>query len=505
MKKFLLCTFFLSTFTYGSAQVMPVETQPCIWFRADIPGTTTAQWNNYTDSLHNALPFGQEPLPDTCAFNYHQAFSIDGNSNPFTISDFYPLKKDKYTVFTVFQAFDTLAEYGLWQMQLDSTHNVKLSSHKTKNIRSYIRYSQNGSQAPTINSSSQSWNNIKIDSSICSFTLAGTDSFHFNGKLAEFIVFNNRLTRLDNEKVHTYLALKYGIGIYYLNYVNSQDSTLWDTQNDTTYRFDIIGLGRDDNMGLYQKQTTDNSGSKRLTMYFDTLKYLNQANTSQIDDMNFALFGHNGDSISTFHIDTNNLFVFPSLMNRKWKIALNGSMIHQKPINIRMYMPNIDSVNTLKLIISGELNDEFDPAMCRVIDPSRTDTNGYYYYENIYWDTDFSGSDLFTFSQLPSGSLNRMTNNSSSNSEEENTPQYQELSYKIFPNPSEGSFSVEISARNKTPFSLAIYDSGGKEIYKNSYSGAVNYKIEHNIPNSGNYIINFKTSTINENTKLIVK
>lgn len=29
--------------------------------------------------------------------------------------------------------------------------------------------------------------------------------------------------------IHTYLALKYGIGIYYLNYVSSKDSIIWNT------------------------------------------------------------------------------------------------------------------------------------------------------------------------------------------------------------------------------------------------------------------------------------
>ena len=510
MKKYLILFVLLIGINTIQAQELPLKTQPVLWLRADMPGIDSAFWKNSIDSTYNAAMLNQAVMPDTCVFNYQISFSIDTSNTPFIVSNFYPAIRDKYTVFTVYQSADTASEYGLWQMQLDSNTDVKLSSTKTKNIRSYIRYSQNGSPKAIINSSSQSWNRVMIDSTICSFKLAGTDSFAFNGKFAEFIVFNNRLERIDNEKVHTYLSLKYGIGIYYLNYVNSQDSILWNYENDSTYKYDIVGLARDDSLGVYQKQTSAQGGNSALTMYFDSLKYYNYDNNTIIDNMNYALYGHNGDSINVFNIDTNNMFSYANLMKRRWKIALRGNSIHQKAFSIRMHVPDVDTGLTLKLIINQLADDDFNPAYCTEISPTASDTLGNYYFTNIYWDTDFSGEDIFTFSKLPySTSTQRRANNNTDEGNEEdnnaNDPVNQQLTYKLYPNPSNGNFVLDVSAINKSAFTMSIFDATGKRIWQNEYTGKLFYKIEQNISNSGSYLINLKSETVNENIKLIIK
>ncbi len=505
MNKYLITTIFLFTILYSSAQVLPIENQPQIWLKADKVGLSPGVWSNYANSNYNAEFAGQTLFPDTIGINFHQAFDI--NNTPFNIINFFPSKKDRYTIFTVYQIADTISEYGLWQMQLDSNTDVKLSSTKTKNTRSYIRYSQNGNPTPIINSSSQSWRRINIDSTVCGLQLAGTDSFGFNGKFAEFLVFKDRLQRVDNEKVHTYLALKYGIGIYYLNYVNSEDTIIWNTSKDTVYQYDIIGLGRDDSLGIYQKQTAAQGGTSPMLMYVDTLKGYNNINNAQFDNLNFALFGHNDGSIKSYSEDTVNINSYLNLMDRRWKISLLGNSIHQKKFNIRMYAPDIDTSLTLKLIINRFADDYFDPGICNIIEPSRVDSFGYYYYENIYWDTDFSGSDVFTFSQMPPNTNNfRMTiNTNDDNDESEDNAEDQKLEHKLYPNPSNGEFTLEIQAENKTAFTLTIFDSTGKRIKQQEYSGKLNYKITETINNSGNYLISLKAKYVNESLKLIIK
>ena len=136
MKRLLIFTLFLFTILYSSAQVLPIDNQPQIWLKADKAGLVPGIWSNYANSNYNAVFTGQTLFPDTIGINFHQAFNI--NNAAFNIIDFFPSKKDRYTIFTVYQIADTISEHGLWQMKLDSNTDVKLSSTKTKNTRSYI-------------------------------------------------------------------------------------------------------------------------------------------------------------------------------------------------------------------------------------------------------------------------------------------------------------------------------------------------------------------------------
>ena len=293
-----------------------------------------------------------------------------------------------------------------------------------------------------------------------------------------------------------------------MNYVSSNDSILWNTSIDTVYKYDIIGLGRDDSLGIYQKQTAAQGGTSPLLMYIDTLKGYNKLNNAHLDNLNFALFGHNDESIKTFSKDSVNINNYLNLLERRWKISLLGNSIHQKKFNIRMYAPDIDTSLTLKLVINRFADNNFDPGICTIIEPSHIDSIGYYYYKNINWDTDFSGSDVFTFSQMPQKSNNyRLGQNTGDNSNNEtlDNVEDQKLEYNLYPNPSNGDFTLEIQADNTTAFMLTIYDATGKKVIEQEYSGKLNYKISKTIKNSGNYLISLKAQYVNESLKLIIK
>mgnify|MGYP002630012012 CR=1 FL=1 len=508
MKLIVLFTMFLFAATYSSsAQEMPLETQPTIWLRADMVGSNPNQWQNQADSMHHAYRLGQLGLPDTTVLNFQKAFDINSGSNPFVISDFYPSSSDKYTLFTVYQSTDTISEYGLWSMQLDSNTNIKLSTTKIKNTKKYNRYSTMGSMIPIINYSTQSWRRINIDSNMCSFKIAGTDSFELEGKFAEFIAFNDKIKRIDNEKVHTYLSLKYGIGFYFLNYVNSQDTIIWDYKKNLDYQYDVVGLGRDDSLGIYQKQTAAEGGQSDLLMYMGNIVDMNNNNVSTLDNFNFVLYGHNGDSLNQFDLDTNNIQGFPYLMSRKWKIRTTGNTIQNKKCNVQYHYQDMDTAHTLILVINKLGNEVFDPNECEIIYPNNIDSiNKTYTYKNIKWDKDNSGSDVFTFMRTSSSSQNqRLTQGSNINDEEiDNESEQQYFDYSLAPNPSEGRFRLTISSNTKQSIRMIIYDINGKEMLREQYSGSNEYFIEKTISVSGTYLISLQGENETKSVKLII-
>ncbi|MBC8147148.1 MAG: T9SS type A sorting domain-containing protein [Bacteroidetes bacterium] len=504
MRKYLAITIFIVASLLGQAQSLPIEKQPMIWLRADMPGDSAGFWINVAANEYHAFRTGQNSLPDTVAFNFHNSYLLPTGSTAFSINNYFPASKQNYSIYTVYQIFDTINEYGIWKIQLDSTYNTKLSTLKTKNIRKFIRYTPTTMNVPIINASKQSWRNINIDSTICSFNLCGTDSFGFNGKIAEFIVLNNKVSSIDNEKIHTYLSIKYGIGIHYLNYVNSEDSILWNYKKNKIFKYDIVGLGRDDSLEIYQKQTAAKGGESELTMYLGELKDLNKNNNSTINNNNFILYGHNGDSLLFPPQDTNQSQSYTNLLKRKWKIICAGNSIRQNSFNLRLNTGSIDTVNNFILVINRQESLDFDTTTSIIMFPDSFDNNSNYYCKNIHWDADSSGADVFTFMQMPKGDFFYYNNNKKKSPENSEDPIKQKIEYSLYPNPTAGDFNLDIEATNKRTIYMTIFDIEGKMIMKDEFEGSKTYHIQKTLKTKGNYLITLESGKEKKSIKLIV-
>jgi hypothetical protein len=93
----------------------------------------------------------------------------------------------------------------------------------------------------------------------------GIDNYYLDGQIAELIVYTGVPSLLEQEKIQSYLSLKYGITKNSLDNVDaSQDerdyfasdaSVIWDYSANSAYANDIAGIGRDDNSALDQQQS----------------------------------------------------------------------------------------------------------------------------------------------------------------------------------------------------------------------------------------------------------
>jgi hypothetical protein len=125
-----------------------------------------------------------------------------------------------------------------------------------------------------------------------------SDSEPFNGRIAETILYNTTLSNADVQKIESYLALKYGVtlnpaGLDATNgYISSAGTSLYSQGVDgTNYWNNVIGLGRDDNSGLLQKQSHQYDDTVRL--YSSTLAATNASNTSALTNNTFMMMGSN--------------------------------------------------------------------------------------------------------------------------------------------------------------------------------------------------------------------
>ncbi len=128
-----------------------------------------------------------------------------------------------------------------------------------------------------------------------------TSSYYFYGLMNEVIVLSTPdsvpLTSTDLAKVNSYLALKYGLTLDSAQaaYIMSNGATTYDiTANGyTTYNKDIFGLIRDDEGGIYQKQSKSTLNPV-ITAYVGDLAETNAENTGTLVNNTALVFGANG-------------------------------------------------------------------------------------------------------------------------------------------------------------------------------------------------------------------
>lgn len=130
-----------------------------------------------------------------------------------------------------------------------------------------------------------------------------------NAKIAEIITYSARKsdgpTNSERNRIMSYLALKYGITLGVNgtshDYADSSGNPIWDVSTNVGYNYDIAGIGRDDNSGLYQKQSKsinsefDVVGETRglITMGIGDIYDTNSLNPSTCQDRTFLTWGNN--------------------------------------------------------------------------------------------------------------------------------------------------------------------------------------------------------------------
>ena len=140
----------------------------------------------------------------------------------------------------------------------------------------------------------------------------------FQGDEAEHMFFNTTLSAAQVNRVHSYVAIKYGITLS-TSYVASSGSTVFTTA--APYNNNIIGIGRDDVSALLQKQSHNQDDSVRI--YAGTLAATNTANTGTFSsDQSFVIAGATTDPLNAKYASAKPRPVgIYSRLEREWQIT----------------------------------------------------------------------------------------------------------------------------------------------------------------------------------------
>ena len=178
----------------------------------------------------------------------------------------------------------------------------------------------------------------------------------FDGQIAEIIHYNSNTTNgTEVQQIESYLAIKYGVSLS-TNYLNSAGATIYDV---SSFGNGIIGLARDDDSKLLQKQSHPENDSTRI--YLSTLQTEN-ANNSGTFSSNFQslLMGHDNRAMrsegSTEFPPALGIF---SRLEREWKIT-NTSFDGSFSLDFKL---NTTPINPIHLRMLVDIDDNLTDAV----------------------------------------------------------------------------------------------------------------------------------------------
>ncbi|TRX27548.1 T9SS type A sorting domain-containing protein [Flavobacterium franklandianum] len=242
-----------------------------------------------------------------------------------------------------------------------------------------------------------------------------------NGRLSEIVAYTAPNSALNQQKIQSYLGLKYGITLHDIastnnsgvslstrlndvNYIDSAANIIWNTTINTGYNYDITGIGRDDDSQLNQKQSKTVNTLDDITIGLSDIAATNKLNTNTFDtDKKFLVWGNNQGTLAAQPEVKVNMSagITPALISevtfisvgRTWKVVETGGNVPTAKVSIPtpMLSATLTPPGDYLMFISSTPN--FDPtAEYRIMR-----ANG----ANLETDYDFDGIKYITFGFAP--------------------------------------------------------------------------------------------------------
>lgn len=328
------------------------------WFDAStgvtLTGGAVSAWTDRS-AIGNAsqTTAGERPLQTTSAINYNTALTFDGTNDNLDLADRMASASTGVSAYAVARQTNTTRDswgsvlngqangplwtgggYGLVALNVGSTnHGFYTRDYNTKGVSfavtngtttlmsgtwngttaSRVEAFKNGSSAGTVAYAPGS-----VGDAGSTWIGSGDGSagnWCFYGDIAEVIVYDIGNSSINNNKIMSYLAVKYGITLG-INYTSASGTTIYAPA--ASYNNNIIGIGREDASGLTQKQSKNENDSVRV--YISTLAASNSANGGSFaSNVSFIMMGANTGKLSA--IRTEKPASIFSRLEREWQIT----------------------------------------------------------------------------------------------------------------------------------------------------------------------------------------
>lgn len=223
----------------------------------------------------------------------------------------------------------------------------------------------------------------------------------FTGIIGETLIFDRILEKEERQIISSYLALKYGIslaGFQRIDYLNSRGNSIWITNREDPFAFRICGLGRDDDTGLFQKQSTSGFAPDLLTIGLGAIYASNEENPSQVDDLSFLLWADNDDELA-FGAEAGK----GRMTKRRWRAQLTNAQSFgplEIQVNDRRWITPLQEKEYLWMCIDQSGSGLFPPEASVFFRSQKTEGDHTAIFRDVFFES-IAGQAIFTFSAGP--------------------------------------------------------------------------------------------------------
>ena len=535
------------------------ELSPACWLRADSIRQGETMWRDVSSHGLHATP-QSGAMPDTMALlNFNPCVPMrDGLYFSVRLDS---MTSDQADVIVVYETSDSITDNALWQLRIDSARQVGQTTQRILNDNGQIVYDSVNKMKPVINYLAQSWrkagrgvtgygstaseqNGGDATHNVSTLNIGMADSLPLNGRLAEAIYFDHRISDTAVIQWISYLAVKYGVTLEQTDYLDSRKNVIWNYTDYPEYAASIAGIGRDDSTGLYQRQTYFAEG--HIIVSIGSVTNTNEENTSIIADGDFLIMGMDSSALQRpVELYTQSGETY-EVIGRSMMQATGDVMTY----NTFLWLDTNAVQDTVVpvLLIDRSGSGDFLAWETDRVWPAINDSLGCFVYDNIYWDTDLNGRDAFCFAvNLPDeattpriATANDTTTLiplllDSTNEREESQAclsfaerggeggtasngcpkggvvkaivsenHSSSSTYHLFPNPNHGRFTIEIAYPVEQEVTVTVYASDGKKVMVMSGKGQSDYRFEGQMETSGHYLIDIVSDRERKQLKMVV-
>lgn len=486
LKKFSLGLLFISvlaTWTIAQTAEYNYQFRPNTWMKNN---TLQVATSNETNRLQQtiALP----AVTESINFNPVRVFE---EQLPFFSLPFELTNLSSFTTIVVYQPITAEKEQVIWSTN-NGLKSKMLTTHRVSNAKNgWLTFSDEVKNIPVINTSIQYFNKNAFNLEKPEFTLGKSnaqkeDLAAFEGKIAEFIVFNRSINPKEQLVIESYLALKYGITLPSSDYRNAKGELLWSNEKNIEFSNHIAGIGRDDVMQLLQKQSTSTAESHSIIIGAGQLQSSNTDNTYPLNEGDFLIWGNNNAAPAWEEVESekpNNC----TFLQRKWLMTTTGQTANSIPTSIQWDVSdlNIPTNHQISLVIDRNGQNEFSDNSTFILSSERTDTD-LITFQNVQWDIDGSGNDHFTFAISPI------------------YPVITEF-FEVSPNPSQGAITIAVELQQAADVEVNIFDIQGRKLQETLKGKKQNvYSFQSQINSPGVYLVELKTENEKWSKEIII-
>lgn len=389
------------------------------------------------------------------------------NFNPTTIVDSshtlvfdsLPYAKN-YTMVVVYKPV-VEKETAVWRLDFDSGSVRGLTTEHIISDNVTIRYSDTTTLTPIINTLRQT----APDSTApyVSLTLGG-DTLSSSVKVAEILYFDRRLNNKMLRRVQSALAIRYGITLGPVNYVDGEGDVVWKYADSGLYHHRVTGIGRDSTYSLHQMQSRSELPGAILTV-----------RAERFSEGDYFVCGDD-DAPLSFNTEGD-----MEILNRSWR--LNCTDIDNNEFHLTFDTRSFAGANDSLVLLADGI----------VYHPDSITVNDVTYNYVIF------PSDTCVFT-LAKGSVFWQTMKSNGRG---NSHGNASVKSYVYPNPTTGNFTIEVSGADWVQ--VSIYNAQGVLMASYSDSEQAQYFFNGILPSGNSYYATVTTESGTQTMKLIVK